>query len=175
MPIIVREHSLSPWYTQLWPWLLISGPLTVILAGSITCWIAFHRQDALVVDDYYKQGNAINKDLRRDNAATDRGLSTEIKYDVAKDRLIGRLLSFGLPVNGKITLLFSHSTQPEKDKRIEVQADSNGNFETPLPFWESGRWQITIEDDNRDWRLKGSWKWPQQQTLKIKADLPSAE
>jgi hypothetical protein len=63
----------TPWYRQLWPWLLISGPATVLVAGAITMWIAFSTSDGLVADDYYKQGLAINKRLAREDAARARG------------------------------------------------------------------------------------------------------
>jgi hypothetical protein len=68
-----ETRNAKPWYAQRWPWLLMLGPVLVILAGSYTCWLAFSRQDALVVDDYYKQGRAINQDLRRDRVATAMG------------------------------------------------------------------------------------------------------
>ena len=47
-----------PWYQHRWPWLLMAGPFIVIIAGFITMWISFSGADALVVDDYYKQGKA---------------------------------------------------------------------------------------------------------------------
>ena len=46
----------APWYRQLWPWLLISGPAAVLIAGAVTTWIAFASADGLVAEDYYKQG-----------------------------------------------------------------------------------------------------------------------
>ncbi len=72
--LIDRINSSKPWYAHLWPWLLMLGPFLVVLAASYSGWIAFTRQDAMVVDDYYKQGNAINQDLRRDAVAANLGL-----------------------------------------------------------------------------------------------------
>src|SRR5688500_11075293 len=110
----------TPWYAQRWPWLLMLGPTLVILAGSFTIWIAFSHQDAMVVDDYYKQGKAINQDLRRDRAATALGLSASWRYDAAAGKLNGTLLSFGAPAAGKVQIHFSHATQPEKDFKVEA-------------------------------------------------------
>jgi hypothetical protein len=42
------------------------GPSTVLAGGAFVAWLAIGHPDALVVDDYYKQGKAINQDLRRD-------------------------------------------------------------------------------------------------------------
>ena len=59
----------KPWYREPWPWLLMSGPAIVVVAGIITTVLAVRTHDGLVVDDYYKQGLAVNKDLSRDLAA----------------------------------------------------------------------------------------------------------
>ena len=65
---------MQPWYRSPWPWLLMSGPAVVLVAGAITTWIAFASADGLVAEDYYKQGLGINKVLAREEAARSRGL-----------------------------------------------------------------------------------------------------
>ncbi len=32
----------QPWYREPWPWILMAGPATVVVAGLITAWLAFH-------------------------------------------------------------------------------------------------------------------------------------
>jgi len=174
MELATHVDSTKPWYRQLWPWLIMSGPFIVVIAASYTGWIAFTRQDAMVVDDYYKQGLAINKDLRRDSAATNLGLTFNARYDAAQGKLTGSLLSFGHPVTGKINILLAHATQPEKDKKIEVQVNQ-GDFTAVLPLLDLGRWDVTVENAQRDWRLTGTWNWPRQREIEFKADLPPAE
>ena len=51
----------------------MAGPATVVVAGLITAWLAFHGEDGLVVDDYYKQGLAINQTLGRRDASAHAG------------------------------------------------------------------------------------------------------
>jgi uncharacterized protein len=170
-----RHNSDTPWYAQRWPWLIMLGPFLVVLAASYSGWIAFTRQDAMVVDDYYKQGLAINQDLRRDAAAANLGLTFNVRYDAAAGRLIGSLSSFSQPIPGKIRIYLAHSTQPEKDIQLVAQADRQGAFNVALPSLDKARWQVLVEDDNRDWRLTGAWMWPQQAAIEIKADLPPAE
>lgn len=174
-PLIDRVNSTKPWYLHLWPWLLMMGPFLVVVAASYTGWIAFTRQDAMVVDDYYKQGNAINQDLRRDAAATNLGLSVTARYDAANGKLSGNLLSFGKPMAGEILIRLAHATQPEKDIKLAAQLDQNGNFEAALPALDMARWGVTVESTRHDWRLTGIWKWPQQRTIDLKADLPPAD
>ena len=175
MELATHVDSTTPWYRQLWPWLIISGPLIVVIAASYTGWIAYTRQDALVVDDYYTQGNAINQDLRRDTAATKLGLNLNAGYDPVQGRLHGNLLSYGYPVTGKINILLSHATQPEKDKKLEVLLNQQGDFDVALPMLELGRWEVTVDNAERSWRLTGTWKWPEQRTIVFKADTPSAK
>ena len=74
------EHPLHgrPWYREPWPWILMSGPFTVVVAGLVTAWIAVANEDPLVVDNYYKEGLAINRVLERDQAAAQGGYRAEL-------------------------------------------------------------------------------------------------
>ena len=53
----------APWYRHPWPWLLISGPAIVVVAGVVTAVIAHRSDDGMVVDDYYKRGLLVNKQI----------------------------------------------------------------------------------------------------------------
>jgi len=175
IPITDRVNDVKPWYTHRWPWFLMLGPALVVVAASYSGYIAFTRQDAMVVDDYYKQGNAINQDLRRDKVATNMGLAFAARYDAAAGKLTGDLLSFGQPLPGKMLIRLSHATLPEKDRLLEVQPDQSGRFDVALPGLDRARWEVSIENQARSWRLAGTWKWPQEPTINLKADLPPAD
>ena len=41
-----------PWYRHPWPWILMSGPFVVVVAGVITLYLAVVSDDGLVDDDY---------------------------------------------------------------------------------------------------------------------------
>jgi hypothetical protein len=170
-------HAIStarPWYTHRWPWFLMLGPFLVVIAGSVTGYLAYTGQDAMVVDDYYKRGKAINQDLRRDRAATALGLVFEARYDPANGTLHGSLLAAGRPARGTIRIQLAHSTQVHKDIELVAALDERGGFRAVLPMLERARWGVVIEGERRDWRLAHSWRWPQQQVLDIKADVPPA-
>jgi hypothetical protein len=163
----------KPWYRHRWPWFLMAGPATVLVAGSITMWISFSGADALVVDDYYKQGKAINQDLRRDHAAAAIGLNASLRYDAANGILTGQLR--GAEEVTPITVLLVHPTVPEKDIRRTVQPNSAGEFSLPVPLLERAHWQVQLEDAGRSWRLNGSWSWPAQQSIDIQPLEESAK
>ena len=159
----------EPWYTHRWPWLLMLGPFIVVVAAMYTGWVAFSRPDALVVDDYYKQGKAINQDLRRDRAAVRLGLRVDAKYDAAAGRLTGTIASLGAPLAEAIELKLIHSTLPGLDIYLNTRSDIRGNFAIALPMLERARWQVLVQDHGREWRLSGVWTWPQQAEIQIRA------
>ena len=173
-PQFSRTDSPRPWYVQPWPWLLMLGPVLVIIAGTYTCWLAFTRPDALVVDDYYLQGKAINQDLRRDRAAAALGLGATLRYDPAGARLTATLQSFDKPLASTVRLHLVHSTQPEKDIALTLVPDAAGTLTAALPMLEKARWRVLIENPAREWRLAGQWQWPAQQGIALRADALGA-
>jgi hypothetical protein len=161
----------APWWRHRWPWLLMAGPFIVAVAGSYTGWLAYQGQDALVVGDYYKQGKAINQDLRRDRAAAGLGLAMELEYDPSTSELRGRISSRGQAARPAAVLLhLSHATLPEKDIRLMLKPDADGAFHVALPMLERSRWVVLAEGEQRDWRLAGAWQWPAQRSVTLLAD-----
>ena len=67
-----------PWYKQFWPWFLILLPGTAVVATLYTVVIANQYADDLVVDDYYNEGLAINRQLERQNQAKALGLIAKL-------------------------------------------------------------------------------------------------
>jgi hypothetical protein len=161
----------APWWRHRWPWLLMLGPAVVLVAGGYTGYLAYSRQDALVVGDYYKQGKAINQDLRRDRAATALGLHMVLRYEAGAELLSGRVAGAGgAAPGGGLQLHLAHATQPEKDIRVVLKPDRDGYFTVKLPHLERSRWTVLLEDEQRAWRLEGHWEWPQRRELSVQAD-----
>lgn len=161
--------SAAPWYTHRWPWLLMLGPAVVAVAGVATSYVAFTSQDALVAGDYYKKGKAINQDLRRDRAAAALGLTLKLDYDAAAGLLRGQIGSSQPLGTEVLTVRLQHATQPARDLALLARPDADGNFSVALPMLERSRWQVLVEGRNRDWRLEGSWQWPAQRAIAIRA------
>jgi hypothetical protein len=184
MTVSISQAPVTPWWKQRWPWLLMAGPAIAIVAGSYTGYLAFTRQDALVVGDYYKQGKAINQDLRRDRVASSLGLSLSIGYDATQGALAGQLqrdghgdgagadggATGGHGKNEQLFLRLSHATLPDKDIVLVLQPDESGRFRINLPMLERSRWVVLVEGEKRDWRLAGAWSWPAQRSITLRAD-----
>jgi hypothetical protein len=170
MHITPTATGAAPWYTHRWPWLLMLGPATVLAGGAVATWLALGHPDAMVVDDYYKQGKAINQDLRRDRVASAMGLALHLRYEGG--RLQGRIESFGGPLAAPFTIRLAHPTLPQRDLSLLVRPDAQGAFSVSLPVLEQTHWQLVVEGNRRDWRLARSWDWPRQPALEIVADQP---
>ena len=165
----------APWYTHRWPWLLMLGPALVLVAGAVTGYLAVTREDAVVVDDYYKKGKAINQDLRRDKAASSMQLAFSARHDAAAGTLEGSLTSMGKPVTTPYRIRLAHSTQPHKDMVLDAVPAPGGRFTAALPLLEQARWRVVVEGVANDWRLAGTWQWPQERTLELRADPEAAK
>ncbi|TFY96537.1 FixH family protein [Ramlibacter rhizophilus] len=63
-----ESRSAAPWWHHGHVWLVIAGPVTVILAGIATVVIAVRQPDPLVAEDYYRRGIEINKTLAEEGA-----------------------------------------------------------------------------------------------------------
>ena len=157
----------KPWYRHRWPWLLMLGPAVVIVVGAYTSWLALSGQDALVTDDYYRQGKAINQDLRRDRAAASLGLTAAMRYDAFEGRLIGRLFAHELAYAATVLIRLVHPTRPERDLTFTTQTDAAGMFVLPLAELDRACWLVQIEDTQGNWRLRSDWAWPERQSIEI--------
>lgn len=63
-------NKCKPWWNFGYVWLVISGPLVVVIASIITVYLALGTPDP-VINDYYRKGMEINKTLNaeRDSMA----------------------------------------------------------------------------------------------------------
>lgn len=137
-----------PWYRDRWPWILISGPAIVLVAGAITTWIAFASADGLVAEDYYRKGLGINKMLAREEAARRRGIDAEV-------RLTQKKMEVGLSGEQPevIFVHLVHATRAGHDQRLRLERTAGGRYETEIAPLPAGRWRIAIEDPRGEWRI----------------------
>jgi len=148
----------KPWYREPWPWILMSGPAAVLVAGTATLWIAYSSQDGLVAEDYYKRGLAINRVLAREDAARRLGISAEVRMTP------GRL---GVVLRGEspevIFVRLVHATRAGHDLRLrltrgvvsaaDTSSAAGGAYEAVLPPLPAGHWHVSIEDALGRWRV----------------------
>ena len=138
----------TPWYRQLWPWLLISGPAAVLVAGAVTTWIAFASADGLVAEDYYRQGMAVNQILAREQRAAQLGLSVDLELTPGK--IVARLRGAAPEA---LLVHLAHATRAGHDQRLRLAPSQPGVYEAELPELPAGHWHIVVEDPRASWRI----------------------
>jgi hypothetical protein len=139
---------MKPWYREPWPWLLMSGPAAVLVAGAVTTWLAFASSDGLVAEDYYRQGLGINKVLAREEAAKRLGVDAEVLFE--KNLLRVNLTGQTPEV---IFVRLAHATRAGYDQRLRLTPVSAGVYEAALPDLPAGRWRAVVEDARSTWRV----------------------
>lgn len=150
-------HSPVPWYRQLWPWLLMLMPATALVGGVITFWLAATTNNSLVVDDYYREGRAINMQLARDDRARVLGLSATLESTTDGGARLRLRSGAGAALPPFVQVQVLHATRSELDLTLTLAGDGAGMYRSQqqvLP--QDGRWNVMIEDPDRQWRLRGS-------------------
>jgi hypothetical protein len=164
----VKMHAaeLKHWYHEPWPWLLMAGPVAVILAGVFTTYLAVVTNDGLVADDYYKRGLAINQTLSRDALARQLGHRARIAFAADFTHVAVTLVSGG-PVSDQLVLRLAHPARPSFDRALPLMREEGRTYACTFPPLTPGRWQVTLEDTARSWRLVGELVVPGRGIIEV--------
>ncbi|NWD95613.1 FixH family protein [Pseudomonas reactans] len=145
----------SPWYTHLWPWIIIG-----ILACSVTLTlsmvtIAVNNPDNLVNDNYYEAGKGINRSLDRELLAQTLQLRAKVHLDELTGEVEVNLTGNSNPTTLELNLI--SPTQPEKDRKINlVRSDSEpGRYIGQVTDKVEGRRFVELlgVEGDRTWRM----------------------
>ncbi|MCZ4339564.1 FixH family protein [Shewanella colwelliana] len=147
------------WYKQFWPWFLIILPLCAVVASINLLFIAIDNKDSLVSEDYYKDGKAINMDLRKIKYAKQLGLQFELTVD---DNEVTLTQHGGEPYLAALSVEFFHPTIEKRDFGKVATADGNNVYRIKLDQPITGAWEVRLEGFDRTWRI--------QQRLELKDD-----
>lgn len=151
--MLKQAPPIKPWYKQFWPWFLIFLPMSAVVAGITTFIIAQNNQPALVSDNYYKEGLAINIDKKlQDNAA---------RLGITHTTVIGQsTLSIHLtgdhPSLEFIQVNLRHSTISQHDSSLKLTRISHDVYQAPYILPIEGKWYIRIHDPLNTWEISQS-------------------
>ena len=149
-------EKVRPWYRQAWPWFLISLPASAVAGGIITLMLAVNSPNALVVDDYYKRGKAINMDLARDRAAAMHQLQAGLAIDLQYRQVTLNLQAQDYELPASVALALLHPTRAGHDQTVQLQMVDAGRYTgtvTELPQGEDG--EVAISGPQV---MQGYWK-----------------
>ena len=141
-----------PWYREPYVWLLIAFPLAAVIGGIFTIILAVQSDDGLVVDDYYKNGLAINRTLERDNVTRQNKLSATLQLEpgAPQFRVILKA-SEGFDFPDSLQAQFLNASRKGFDQVVELSRQQQSNYIGDTPELIRGKWHFVIETD--DWRI----------------------
>lgn len=143
----------KPWYVQFWPWFLITLLGSVVIASFMMLYIANRHADDLVVDEYYKTGLAINRELENRQRAEALGISAQLLF------YPGRVeVETSGPVGDSVLeLQLSHPLEADQDFRVVLQRQTDGTYSATLTQDVAQRWHWKMQPQtNAQWRLDGT-------------------
>ncbi|MCC4831859.1 FixH family protein [Shewanella sp. 10N.7] len=143
--------DVQPWYKHFWPWFIVVLLLVVVIKSMVAMGIAIDNADSLVSDDYYKEGKAINMDLRKIKQAKNLGMQFLVEVD---DHELKISQHGGPEYRAALQVSFIHPTLEDKDFRINATADGNGDFRIGLSEAISGPWNVRLQGFDNSWRIQ---------------------
>ena len=152
MKPVYPDQDTTPWYRQFWPWFLIALPGTVVVISFHLLYTAYKHSDDLVVDQYYKVGLAINRQLERKERAEELALAAQ--FTITNQQVTARLQG---PVTAEtLELMFSHPMEADRDFSIPLQRVGPGIYNGQLTATVAERWHWILSDGaGTVWRLDG--------------------
>lgn len=146
----------GPWYQEPWPWILMALPLSAVAGSLAAAWVAFSHTDPMVVDNYYKEGLAINQVLDRDRRAGQLAYEAQVTLPAGSGSVRVDLGGQGV-LPAAMTLTLVHPGDPAKDRHIQLAAVRPGHYEGPAELPAAARWHLQLDDGSQAWRLVGDW------------------
>lgn len=156
-----------PWYRFPFVWFAFSIPAAAVISGIGMIWVSVVTDDGLVADDYYKQGLAINKSLKRERRAFELGVSAYFEYDRELNRV---LLAFdkGELADYPEVLSFhlEHATRAGSDKQIELMHGLDNQYigyvKEKMP---AGVWHVELA--TQEWRIGARINLASQEKIQL--------
>lgn len=156
------QTNVVSWYRQFWPWYLIGLLLLGVAGTSVLIVSAVEHPDPLVVDNYYKEGLAINRTLDQQKAAETMGLQAQAHYDANDGVLSVRLSAKQNITASSLNLIFVHATLANRDYTVKLVKQSVDVYRAQLKLLKPGNWDLMLEPEDKVWRLDAHLTLPAQ-------------
>ena len=62
LPVLPVNFLVRPWYKEFYVWMVIAGPVSAVFACAVTAVYILQGPDAVVSENYYKEGLALAKE-----------------------------------------------------------------------------------------------------------------
>lgn len=154
----------KPWYRHGMVWLVVGIPTWSVVAGIYFIIIANSGSNDVVVDNYYKDGLAINQSFAQDNQAKALQISAYLSVN-DKQQLVAKVSNTKVPY---VEFVLSHHSDRDFDIKgamVLAQAnDSGGVYRFDLSSELKGRWFVQLRAEENvgqtPWRLQAKLDFP---------------
>ncbi len=143
------------WYQYPWVWVIVSIPFSAVAFGILMFVMADISRDDLVVDDYYRDGMAINRQLDMDREAK----SLDIHASLQQVR--EHLLAFRIDnaTDSAVRLNLYHVASREEDRSTVLVPEDPGGYTATDPavtaiLMSQGVWYVELIGADTHWRLR---------------------
>lgn len=146
------------WYRYRGPWLIMAGPVIVVVASLITAWLAYRTQDDLVDANYYQSGQSVNQILKTNRYAQQYNLGASVNFIGATDEFSVDLDS--CPANRCPQLLIlqlRHPAKAESDRNVALELDGGSHYHGTAKLPQAHRWYLSLGDAAHVWRIGAVW------------------
>ena len=154
-----------PWYRQFWPWFLMALPASAVVAGITTVIIATSNRDNLVIDNYYKEGLAINRTLTQQQLASTMNLRATVTLMNESGKLQLQLSGSQPVENPVLKLTIAHATLAERDQVVFLNRVNTNQYTGTVKNLSSGKWHFVLEPATEEWRIEADVSLPKQSWL----------
>lgn len=148
---------------NLWPFALFTIPFAAVFVGVAMVSIAIAYPDDVVVDQYYKEGMAINERIADGEKAVELAIGAKILLDSSRIKA---------DISGSVDSLHKLNFHHVTDENLDVSLGlvKQGNYFVALEdsdiqarLAEPGVWYVDLVGVEQDWRLSKRLQTPVDQ------------
>jgi len=156
----VNEAAVTPWYKQLWPWIVFSPMIFVVPAGFWMIYISVVTNDGSIVDNVYRDGRTYIERTEEDTMAVDLRLNAQMQ--MIGDQISLRLNGDLAQAPQSLSLLYIFDTSALYDHSVELNRTPDGRYTGKLTEPIEGQRSLLLEPINAEphWRLHGQINLP---------------
>lgn len=140
-------------------WMILGLPATAVIAGFTTYFIAAHEPDSLVRGGYQKEGFAVTVPLDEASKAA-YALGISAKIEVKGQELHLHLIGGPQQRPEQLILNIIHPTQAKSDMPVRLVYSHDLTYISPVPDVGTGKRDLALEPENKEWRITGHWTAP---------------